>query len=205
MPKEKKWIKNRYGNEYVNDNPDNNKEEIDRLNEEEDIIKPTFSGKMEYLLDESVMFFDYTMRHRKRYRLFYGIGVVYRVVKGGKQDLIYINFGMAKDNSKPRLVVAYSNHARRQTMTLKRGQVCQVYGMCRYYMTEFNLNGVKRKGIRLGLYAIGLNGWYVPTTFDIKKMPMNEDLVQPTEKEEELLETFEDVLNDFLNGGEDKD
>lgn len=181
---------------------DNNKKEINRLNEET-LVHPTMGGNMEHLQDESLMLFSYAYHNKKRYRLFYGIGKVYRVVKGEKQDLIYINFGVFKDN-KTRLVVAYENHARRQIMTLKRGQVCQVYGICRYFTTEINLNGIKTKGVRLGLYAIALNGWYVPTMLDIRKMPINRDLVEPSEKEQEIQETFEDVLDQFMNGKEDE-
>lgn len=169
------------------------------IKNEEPYIVPTVSGTMEHTKDESLMLFSYSMYNKKRYRPFYGIGIVYRVVKGEKQDLIYINFGLFPTH-KTRLVVAYENHARRQILTLKRGQVCQVYGICRYYQTDVEVNGVKSKGLRLGLYAKGIQGWYVPTMLDIRKMPINDDLVDPTEKEEELQETFEDVLNDFFNG-----
>ena len=173
------------------------------IKSEEPYIVPTIAGTMEHLKDESLMLFSSSTHNKKKYRQFYGIGTVYRVVKGDKQDLIYINFG-AFPTHKTRLVVAYENHARRQIMTLKRGQVCQVYGLCRYYTTDVEINGVKSKGVRLGLYAKGIQGWYVPTMLDIRKMPINEDLVSPTEQEEKLQETFEDVLDEFLNGtGED--
>ena len=135
--------------------------------------------------------------------MFYGIGTVYRVVKGEKNDLVYINFGIFRDR-KTRLVVVYDNHARRQIMTLKRGQICQVYGICRYFATDVEINGIKATGVKLGLYASGINGWYVPTMFDIRKMPTNEDLVEPTDKEKDLQETLDDVLNDFLTGKEDE-
>ena len=178
---------------------DNNKKEINKY-ADKTLVFPTIAGGMEHLQDESLMLFSYSIHNKKRYRLFYGIGKVYRVVKGEKQDLIYINFGGFKEY-KTRLVVAYDNHARRQVLTLKRGQICQVYGVCRYFTTEITLpNGQKSKGVRLGLYAMGLNGWYVPTMFDIKKMPPNADLVEPSDKEKEIQETFEDVLDDFLNG-----
>ena len=166
---------------------------------EDSYVVPTFTGTMEHTKDESLMLFSYSMYNKKKYRPFYGIGVVYRVVKGEKFDLIYINFGLFKEH-KTRLVVAYENHARRQIMTLKRGQVCQVYGMCRYFTTEVEVNGVKSKGVRLGLYAKAIQGWYVPTMLDIRKMPTNEDLVAPSEKEEEVQKTFEEVLDDFFNG-----
>lgn len=187
---------------YRKKKPDNNKEEINILNEEDMLLNTT--GQMEHIYEESLMLFSYSWKNRKRYRLFYGIGTVYRVVKGEKQDLIYINFGLFPDHQ-TKLVVAYDNIARRQALTLKRGQPCQVYGLCRYYKTEFETeDGRKLKRVRLGLYAKGINGWYVPTMMDIKRMPTNEDIVDPSEKEEELLENFDDVLDSFLNKeGED--
>lgn len=177
--------------------PNNDKEEIENLNEEE-YIKPKLNGIIEHTNEESLMFFSYSKHNDKHYRLFYGIGIVYRVVKGEKIDMVYINFGIFK-SIKTRVVVTYDNHARRQLMTLKRGQVCQVYGLCRYYQTECEINGEKKKGLRLGLYAKGILGWYVPTMMDIKKMPINEDLVKMTENEEQLEETFDQVLDSFLN------
>ena len=171
----------------------------------EPYVKPVASGEMEYLFGESLMLFGWQKYRGKKYRPFYGIGVVYRVVKGGKQDLIYIRFGPF-NTTKTRLVVAYHNHARRQILTLKRGQCCQVYGVCRYFSTNIKLNGKDTKGLRLGLYATAIQGWYVPTMLDIRKLPINEDLERPTEKEQEIQQTFEDVLNDFLNdtGDEEK-
>lgn len=174
------------------------KPELQEL-EKENYIFPTFDGTMQHIKGESLMLFGETKYKNKKFRPFYGIGVVYRVVKGDKGDLIYINFGLFP-NHKTKLVVAYDNHARRQTLTLKRGQVCQVYGMCRFYTTKIDINGVKKKGVRLGLYAKGIQGWYVPTMLDIRKMPTNEDLAAPTEKEQEIQQTFEEVLDDFLNG-----
>ena len=187
---------------YRKKKPNNNKEEINTLNEEDFSLNTT--GQMEHTMNETLMLFSYSWRNRKRYRLFYGVGTVYRVVKGEKQDLIYINFGVFPENQ-TKLVVAYDNIARRQVLTLKKGQPCQVYGLCRYYTTEFETeDGRKLKRVRLGLYAKGINGWYVPTMMDIKKMPTNEDIVDPSEKEEELLENFDDILDSFLNGkGED--
>lgn len=166
---------------------------------DEPYILPSFGGEMEHLQDESLMLFSYSYKKKKRYKLFYGIGIVYRVVKGDKQDLIYINFGFFR-TSKPRLVVAYDNHSRRQTLTLKRGQVCQVYGIARYFNKKQMINGVMTNCVQIALYARGLLGWYVPTVMDIKKMPINEDVVDPSEKEKDLQQTFEDVLNEFMTG-----
>lgn len=175
--------------------------------EKEPFVKPVASGPAECMYGESLMLFPDTKHRGKKYRPFYGVGKVYRVVKGDKCDLVYMVFGCFPDIKK-RSVVVYDNHSRRQLLTLKRGQICQVFGLCRYYRTDIELNGklIKGGGLKLGLYAHGFNGWYVPTMFDIKKMPTNEDLVPPTEKEEHYLETLDKVLDEFLNGeGEEDD
>lgn len=169
--------------------------------ETENIIYPTFDTEVNFLKGESLALFGSKKYKKRKFRPFWGIGIVYRIVRGDKGDLVYINFGVSKDH-KPKLIVCYENIARRQTLTLKRGMVCEVYGMCRYYFTEFELNGKKQVGARMGLFARGINGWYTPSVLDVRKMPQNEDIVAPSEKEEELMNTFEDVLNEFLNGTE---
>ena len=153
-----------------------------------------YGGTMEYTKNESIMFFGSQNAKGKSYRSFYGIGVVYRIVKQEKQDLVYINFGILKHH-RPRLVVVNDNHSRRQLLTLKRGQVCQVYGMSK--IVDY---GEKKK---LWLLAKGLLGWYVPTLLDIKKMPPNEDFSTPSESEIENEKKFGDILNEFMNVGEE--
>lgn len=186
---------------YRNKHPNNNAREIDEANEEE-IIKSEPNGYMEHLANEALMLFSDAKYRGKKYRLFYGVGKVYRIARGEKQDYVYINFGIFH-TKKPRLVVVYDNQARRQIMTLKRGQVCQVYGLCRYIMSEVEFNnGQKKFWRRLGLYASAIQGWYVPTMLDIKKMPTNNDIVPQSEKEEDLGETFSSVLDEFMNGNE---
>ena len=174
------------------------KEELSKANE--DNAPPVATKLLTHIPNESVVLFSHTKYSDKRYRLFYGIGIVYRVVKGEKCDLIYINFGLLKTR-KPRLVVVFENHARRQIMTLKRGQVAQVYGLARFYEMKKQVDGKEQKSLKFGLYAKGLQGWYVPKSFDINKLN-NEDLVEPTEKEKDLMNEFEDVLDQFLKGEE---
>ena len=167
--------------------------------ENEECIRPTIAGTMEYLFGESLMLFGTQKFGKKTYRPFYGVGCVYRVVKGEKQDLVYIRFGCF-DNVKVRLVVVYHNHARRQLLTLKRGQYCQVYGICRHFKSDIVVRGKETKGLKLGLYAIAINGWYVPTMIDIRKLPINEDLEEPTEKEQKFEDKMEEILSDLLTG-----
>ena len=170
----------------------------------EPYVKPVAAGTMEYLYGESLMLFGWQKYHGKKYRPFYGIGVVYRVVKGEKQDLVYVRFGPF-NTTKTRLVVVYHNHARRQILTLKRGQCCQVYGVCRYFTTDIKLNGKDTKGLKLGLYATAIQGWYVPTMLDIRRLPTNEDIVEPTQNEKQYLENMDELLNEFMTGNGDEE
>ena len=164
-----------------------------------DYILPTYDGTMECVKGESIMFFGWQERKKKQYRQFYGIGVVHRVVRGNECDLIFINFGVFNDHW-TRLVVAHDNHARRQTMTLKRGQVCQVYGICKYYTTEKEIKGEMKKVVELGLYAKGILGWYVPTMLDIRKMPVNDNLDIPKGDDLDKEEKMVDILDQFMSG-----
>lgn len=175
------------------------KELLTELNEEEANLG--LSKTLSYVSGESLILYGWQKYHHKPYRHFYGIGKVFRVVKGDKQDLLYMRFSVLP-TYKPRLVVVYENMSRRQILTLKRGQWCQVFGICKCFTAEFTdlKTKEKKKRVRMGLYASGINAWYVPTMIDIKKLPPNEDLVAPSEKEQEIQETFEDVLNEFLNG-----
>ena len=171
---------------------------------ERTLINPTLNGNMEHLKDESLMLFGYCTNNGKKYRLYYGIGRVYRVVKGDKMDMVYINFGLFRGHM-TRVVVVHDNQARRQTLTLKRGQMCQVYGLCRYYQTKVkNKKGEEVSGTRLGLYATAIQGWYVPTMLDIRRLPKNEDIVSPSQNEERFMDNMDDLLNEFMTGnGED--
>ena len=41
---------------------------------------------------------------------------------------------------------------------------------------------------------------------DIKRLPTNDDLVEMSEKEKDLANTFDDLLNEFMSGtGEDNE
>ena len=153
--------------------------------------------KNKIIPNESIMFYGDVVQDKKAYKLFHGIGKVCRIVKGEKLDLVYIRFSTLAGQF-PRIVIVINNRARRQIATLKRGQVCQVYGMCKY--TTFEYEGKQR--IRLGLYAEGLLGWYVPTTLDIKKLPPNEDVIPPSDKEKDLIDNYDILLDEFMTGKE---
>ena len=176
--------------------PKYSEEEIEKLNEGI-TQKPMHHMKVESFKDESIILMGYASYKGRKQRLFYGVGVVYRVVKGDKVDMVYINFGMFPNHT-TRVVFVYENHARRQILTLKKGQVCHVYGMARYYRVKYD-NGTK-EAIKLGIYARALQGWYVPTMLDIKRLPINDDIVSPSESEEDLQKQFESILDEFKVG-----
>lgn len=169
------------------------------------IKRDKITGQVDHISNESLMLFEKCTYLNKDFRIFYGIGKVYRVVNGDENDLVYINFGLFPEHRVKALVVFY-NHARRQTLLLKRGQVCQVYGLARYIERDVtNKAGHKEKKLSLVLYAHGFNAWYIPTLMDIRKMPKNEDLVSPTDKEKEYMESMEDILDQFKTTGEVED
>lgn len=171
--------------------------ELSEISEED--IKFVKNAFMENVLNESLMFYNFGYHNEKRYRLFYGIGKVMNVVKGDKVDLVYMKFG-AFDETLVRLVVVYHNHARRQIMTLKRGQYAQVYGLARYFRQKIERDNKTYMKLKIGLYAIAMQGWFVPTMLDIKKMPTNEDLIiDPDKNAKHDMEMFESVLDQFLN------
>lgn len=176
----------------------------EELGNNDPFVKPAIQGGLKTLVGESLVLFTTNTYRHKRYQAFYGVGIVYRVVRGEKNDLLYVRFGTFQ-NVKTRLVVVFHNQARRQLLTLKRGQPCQIYGVSRTFSTKIKLNGQERIGAKLGLYAMAINGWYVPTTLEIRKMPKNEDLVEPTEKEKNLLEDFDKLLDEFYNGDDIED
>jgi len=113
---------------------------------------------------------------------FQGIGIVRSIKKGEHYDMVVMSFG-----SYTRKVLVNYNRARRQIYTLKCGQYAQVFGRCRFGKLEDGMT-------YLYLYALALNGWYVPKALDIKKAD---------DKFEELVE--EQSTDDFLKMFENKE
>lgn len=163
-----------------------------------DFYIPDYDALMESSKGESIMFFSYHTFHNKKFRQFYGVGTVYRIARGEKYDFVYINFGI-EPTHKLTMVSVIDNKARRQILTLKRGQICQVYGVsCKANNTYKKEDGTYAKRLVNVYYAKGLNGWYVPTMLDIKKLPKNEDLVETSDNEDEYVNNTEDILDLFI-------
>ena len=151
---------------------------------------------------ESLMYFGQSDEtDKKSTQQFFGIGMVYRVVHRKEDEyIIMVNFSYRMKNN-CRWVICSSNQAKRQTLTLKRGQPCMVWGIVKFYGKYIeNDKGEQEFKRCVGLYASGVQGWYVPTMKDIKKMPKNTDIEISNEGNEEYL----NYLDQFeMTQGED--
>lgn len=138
----------------------------------------------------------------------FGIGKVLRISKGEEADLVYVAFyptgkGEMVD---PTMVIVGGNHPRRQLLTLKRGQYAAFYGRCIKVWNEIEINGKKAtKGV-WQFYAYALQGWYVPTMFDVRQSKKdNVDETLFTEMSENETNFLNDIIDNlFENKGEDE-
>ena len=126
---------------------------------------------------------------------FVGWGFVVKVQRGTEFDVVRINFG--KEGKKPRDIVVYENHARRQILTLKRGSVVEVFGKG-LVVVETNPQGIKYRQWKLMAY--GFNLWYVPTAHDFKKMTTDDEVLEQVEPlTEETEKHFTDLLDKMFD------
>ena len=110
-----------------------------------------------------------------------GIGLVDKVVGGDKYDIVYMNFG-----STTRAVVVWEYNARKQIATLSRGKYAMMYGFIRVLKNDAG----KRRAV---LYARALQGWYVPTAYDVKKKYKDFQF----DKEDDNDSNFKEFLDDL--------
>lgn len=113
-----------------------------------------------------------------------GWGIVNKVKKGEEYDVVLVNFGSGRSMK----VFCKSEIARKQVYTLTKTHPVEVVGL--YAKVKRKREDGKTVYVS-GIYADFINGWYVPKSFDIKKIN-NEDLETLTEERE-----FEDVLEQF--------
>ena len=166
-------------------------------------LLPDYQGVMECIDNESLMFFGWETFKSRTYRHFFGIGRCYRVVKGENIDYLWVNFGMNRKHTR-RCIRVIDNHSRRQLLTLKRGHVCMVYGVAMFYIDDKKLDKGVHDLTHLPMYAKGVQGWYVPTQLEIKKMVKNGNIEQElfeTNTEKENNDEIRDIL-DMFKGNE---
>lgn len=130
-----------------------------------------------------------------------GIGIVMKIERGEKFDIITVRFGMTR---RTRELLVFHNQARRQILTLKRGQCGIFSGEARLQEKMVKLYDdrppVKRKWWVFHSYVN--YGFYVPKAYDFKKH--KEDVENGVEEEqiEKMQESrekhYDSVINDLF-------
>lgn len=137
---------------------------------------------------DSIMWFGSMNEHN--FVKIFGIGRVDRIVKKEKYDLVYMDFG---GKTRVRPVIVWEYNAKKQILTLKRNTFATIYGFAKYIPLK-----MKGKDTRvIVIYARALQGWYVPTMFDIKKNHNDFKYDDDNDTEfEELLDDFQEITDE---------
>lgn len=113
-----------------------------------------------------------------RATMFKGMLLPFSIEHGENFDILEGKFGLS---GRRRQIIVSHNQARRQLLTVKIGQYCEVFGEARLYRKEVTKpDGKVVHPTFWGLYAMAINGWYVPRMFDVKKR--EEDIASGEEK-----------------------
>lgn len=138
--------------------------------------------------------------------LFSGDMVVVKIVRGEKFDIIYGSFNIFP--SKIREIIFADSFARRQLITVKRGQFVHIVGEGRLYTKEVEYkdkdgNLAKRKIPYWQLFSYCNSGYYVPKAYDIKKFNKEvddgEEINYIDNMQEEEQKKFESAIDEILN------
>lgn len=149
---------------------------------DEEYIVPDIRNLVRCFRSETLFIFGIDSANTK-YRWCLGVGRVCKIQQGENFDLLYLNFG----RKYAREIIVQYNHARRQLLTLKKGQLATFYGKFKIYRNEQNQ-------IRTVFYAIGLQAWYVPKAMDIKAIDTDAFDKIEKEQEKEMLEKINKLL-----------
>lgn len=149
---------------------------------DEEYVVPDIKNLVRCFRSETLFIFGIDSANTK-YRWCLGVGRVCKIQQGENFDLVYINFGR---NYAREIIVQY-NHARRQLLTLKKGQLATFYGKFKIYRNKDN-------EIRTCFYAIGLQAWYVSKAMDIKAIDTDAFDKIEKEQEKEMLEKINKLL-----------
>lgn len=142
---------------------------------------PDIAYYVNYMPYETLFVFGSPIDHNDR-RLCLGVGTITKIEKGNEFDIIRINFGRRY----ARKIIVTHNHARRQLLTLKRGQLAWFYGYFKVYA-----NGKNKQTI---FFARGLQGWYVPKAVDIKALDNDNVESLDLDNENDLTNFLDEIL-----------
>ena len=152
----------------------------------EEYVVPSINNIVRCFRSETLFIFGLDSKNTK-YRWCLGVGRVCKIMQGENFDLLYINFG----RKYAREIIVQYNHARRQLLTLKVGQLATFYGKFKIAPDDNPKNPTKIKTI---MYAIGLQAWYVPRAMEIKKIDLETyDKVQQ-EDESNMMDLIDELI-----------
>ena len=149
---------------------------------DEEYIVPDIRNIVRCFRSETLFIFGIDSANTK-YRWCLGVGRVCKIQQGENFDLLYLNFG----RKYAREIIVQYNHARRQLLTLKKGQLATFYGKFKLYKNE-------QGQTRTVFYAIGLQAWYVPKAMDIKAIDTDAFDKIEKEQEKEMLEKIDKLF-----------
>ena len=141
---------------------------------------------------ENVKIFGAT---RGKYHQFEGRGQVIKISRGDKMDIVDVKFGMY---NKIRPIVVTNSLARRQILTLKRGQWADFGGEAK--MLKFRTKDGKHTYNQWCFYAYDIQGHYVPKMFDVKKLQEDIDNGEETNQIDDLTQSKEKFYQDVVDG-----
>lgn len=148
----------------------------------EEYIVPDIRNLVRCFRSETLFIFGVDSKNTK-YRWCLGVGRVCKIKQGENFDLLYLNFG----RKYAREIFVQYNHARRQLLTLKRGQLATFYGKFKIYVDEQGQQHTV-------LYAIGLQAWYVPKAMDIKQMDLETFEKVQLEEEKSMINLIDELV-----------
>lgn len=149
----------------------------------QEYVIPDIKNIVRCFRSETLFLFGIDSRNTK-YRWCLGVGRVCKIQQGENFDLVYINFG----RKYAREIIVQYNHARRQLLTLKCGQLATFYGKLKI-ITEEGKNYPT-----MIFYAIGLQAWYVPKAMDIKRMDLETYERIQMEEEKSMLNLIDELI-----------
>ena len=130
-----------------------------------------------------------------KYHQFKGIGQIIRISRGNRMDIVGAKFGMF---DKVRDIVVSNSVARKQILTLKRGQWAEFYGHAK--LLKFWDSKYKKYYPQWCFYAYCLQGQYVPKAFDMKKLEEDINNGEETNQIDELDKDREKMFQDAIDG-----
>lgn len=131
---------------------------------------------------------------------FSGFGVVHSIQRGENLDVIQVRFGLI---NRVREITVHHNQARRQIMTLKRGQYAIFFGEARLHYKDVETPKGKFKMKYWLFMAYAIQGLFVPRISDIKKH--DKEIEQGIEEEqaigmsEEKEQYFQSLIDDLFD------